>query len=285
VQLGQYLSQQGSLNSILQQISSSAIVKRFVGDSSQVQQQLNTSVRNIGTEGSRILLGIVGALPNVVLQSVLAMISCFFFMVDGKKFLNWLNEKLPLDGDVRKKFYTSFQDTAISTIWATIAAASAQSSIMLVSYLLLGIPGAFLAAGATFIFAWVPLVGSTPVWLLGTLYLFINDSILKTCLMLAAGGFTGVIDNFIRPLVLKGRGDMHPLIALVAIFGGIQMFGLLGVFFGPILMSVLLSLVDVWPLVARRAAQPPEEQIIPGLVTQNIPTNLDEIKNRKKKRS
>jgi predicted PurR-regulated permease PerM len=256
IEFGQSLAEKGSFDSILGEISSWSLVHRFIGDQAQIEGQIRPLLRNLGTQGSQILLGVLAALPDLILQAVLALISCFFFLIDGKKFLQWLNEKLPLDSDVRAVFYRSFKDTAISTIWATIAAASAQSTVMFFTYLALGVPGAFLATGATFIFAWIPLLGSTPIWLLGAVYLFVQDQFFKMALMLIAGAFTGVVDNFVRPLVLKGRGSMHPLVALVAIFGGIQMFGIFGVFFGPILAALLLTLINVWPIVASRSGIP-----------------------------
>jgi predicted PurR-regulated permease PerM len=70
--------------------------------------------------------------------------------------------------------------------------------------------------------------------------------------MVGFGVVTGLDDNFVRPIVLKGRGEMHPLVSLVAIFGGLQMFGFFGVFFGPIVAAVVITLLQVWPIVGRR---------------------------------
>jgi predicted PurR-regulated permease PerM len=157
-----------------------------------------------------------------------------------------------MDPDVRIQVLESFKNTAISVIWATLAAATAQSAVILVSFLILGVPAAFLAAGATFIFAWIPLVGSTPVWVAAVLYLFFEGMTWKAILMVVFGLITGLVDNFVRPMVLKGRSNMHPLVSLVAIFGGIGMFGIMGVFVGPILAAVLISLLQIWPEVGDR---------------------------------
>ena len=62
----------------------------------------------------------------------------------------------------------------------------------------------------------------------------------------------GISDNITRPLVLRGRDEMHPLVGLVSIFGGIAMFGLMGVFIGPILSALLLSVLNTWPAVGHR---------------------------------
>jgi predicted PurR-regulated permease PerM len=73
-------------------------------------------------------------------------------------------------------------------------------------------------------------------------------------IILVASVITGLIDNFIRPLVLKGGSDMHPLISLVAILGGVEFFGLLGVLLGPVIVAMFLACARVWPYFLRRSA-------------------------------
>ena len=63
-----------------------------------------------------------------------------------------------------------------------------------------------------------------------------------------------------RALLLKGRSKLHPLVSLVAIFGGIEMFGILGIFLGPILAAVLLALLQLWPAIGQRYGLLPEAQ-------------------------
>jgi predicted PurR-regulated permease PerM len=70
--------------------------------------------------------------------------------------------------------------------------------------------------------------------------------------MIAAGLFTGVIDNVVRTIVLKGRSNMHTLVTLVASFGGIGLFGIMGVFIGPVLASIGIALLQAWPDIGRR---------------------------------
>lgn len=254
IAVGQKVSEQGiSLERVTEAASKWGPARSVLGNSAEMQQKVRQQARTAGTRATGVLLGILGAIPDLVLHLALALITCYFFLLDGRRFLSWLQDKLPLDRDVRAQLYGSFRDTAVSTTWATLAAAGTQAALMFVSYLVLGVPGAFLAAGATFIFAWIPMVGSTPIWVVGAAVLYWGQgSLTKALLMVGLGVITGLADNFVRPWVLKGRGEMHPLVALVAIFGGIQMFGLFGVFFGPILAAVMLALLNVWPTVARR---------------------------------
>jgi predicted PurR-regulated permease PerM len=135
-------------------------------------------------------------------------------------------------------------------VWATSAAAAAQALVVMAGFLLLGVPGIFLAGGATFIFAWIPILGSLPVCLAAAVYLYFKGSLFKLVMMALVAIVAGLMDNVVRPIVLKGHGDMHPLLALISIFAGIQMFGLLGVIFGPIVAAMLVALLNSWQLPA-----------------------------------
>jgi predicted PurR-regulated permease PerM len=228
-------------------------IKTLIGEPEAVERQARVWIQSLGKGASATILSVVSNVPGLLLQAVLASIACFFLLLDGKRFVAWIRDRVPLSQDVRERVTLSFKNTAMSTVWATLAAAAAQAAVMLSAFLILGVPAASLAAGATFIFAWIPILGSTPVWLAGAGYLYLQDDIPKTVLMLGFGMIAGVVDNFVRPLVLKGRGNMHPLVSLVAIFGGVGMFGILGVFVGPILAAVVISLLEVWPEVGRRS--------------------------------
>jgi predicted PurR-regulated permease PerM len=253
IAIGQGLAEGGvSLRSLLDHVSGWAPIETMIGSPEAFETQARRWMQSAGMGATATILGLAAHLPNLVLQLALASIAGFFLLVDGHRFLCWMTDKLPIAADVQVKVMQSFQETAISVIWATLAAAAAQSAVMLLSYLTLDVPAAFLAAGATFLFAWIPLVGCSPVWLAGAIYLYAQDAMLKALLMVVCGLLAGLVDNFVRPMILKGRSKMHPLVSLVAIFGGIEMFGIMGIFLGPILAAVLIALLQIWPEVGYR---------------------------------
>jgi predicted PurR-regulated permease PerM len=249
-----------SLYSLLDHVSGWAPLERLLGSPAAVEAQARGWIQSAGTRATATLVGLVAHVPNLVLQGVLAALACFFLLVDGPRFRHWMIDKIPIAADVRVQVGQVFQETAISVIWATLAAAAAQSVVMLLTYLLLGVPAAFLAAGAAFLCAWIPLLGSSPVWLVGALYLYAQGALLQALLMVVSGLLAGIIDNVVRALLLKGRSKMHPLVSLVAIFGGIEMFGILGIFLGPILAAVLIALLQLWPAIGQRYGLLPDAQ-------------------------
>lgn len=241
-----------SFQTLIHRITHWSLIEKAFGSPAAAQQQIREWIQGIGTAVIGTTVTIVAITPQILLQIALALISYFFFLLDGKQFISWLANRIPLESDVRKKVATSFNETTISVIWATLATALVQAAIMFIAFLVLAVPAVFLAAAATFIFAWIPILGSAPVWLAGTLYLYLQGFYIKAILMIVFGLVTSVSDNLVRPLILNGKAKMHPLISLVAIFGGIGMFGIFGVFIGPIIAAILISLLQIWPAIAKR---------------------------------
>jgi len=229
------------------------LVRTVIGDPGQVNARLKSVIQAAGQFTSAAVLKLGGGLPEFLLQLILAMVAFFFFLLNGEQFVDWILGLGVLDRTVQEKLVESFRDTTISAILAGLAASVSQAALIVTGFLVLGMPGAFLAGGLTFIFAWIPMLGTVPASLAGILYLYvIQGSPLKMALMVALALAAGVIDNLVRPMVLKGRADMHPLVGLVAIISGLRMFGIQGVLIGPILAAMLLSLLRIWPAVRGR---------------------------------
>lgn len=229
------------------------VVKTVIGDPRQVNAQIKSAIQATGQFTTEAALKLGKGVPELLLQFILVMIAFFFFLLNGEEFVAWLLGLGVFDRNVQEKLVKSFRDTTISSVLAGLAAAASQAALIVVGFLAIGVPGAFLAGGLTFIFAWIPMLGTAPASLAGLVYLYATQgSALQVALMIAMALAAGVIDNLVRPLVLKGRDDMHPLVGLIAIIGGLQMFGIQGVLLGPILAAMLLSLLRIWPAIRGR---------------------------------
>ena len=89
----------------------------------------------------------------------------------------------------------------------------------------------------------LPLFGSALVWLPAAAVLFLQGSIGRGVFMLIWGaGLVGTIDNFIRPMVVMTKLPVHPLVVFVAMLGGVEAFGLMGILFGPVILAVTVAL-------------------------------------------
>lgn len=252
IQLEKYLTlhETISLQSLISSISTWPPVSHLVGDSIQFQNKINTWSIELVAKVSTAALKQAGEIPYLLLQTILTLMSCLVFLTEGEKFTTWLLDKIPLNAEIKKSLLESFALSSKSAVWASLFAAGAQALTILIGFLTLNVPAAVLAAGGTFVFAFIPFLGASPMWILGAIYLYLQGSYVKFVLMLICGVIAGLIDNIVRALILKGpHGSLHPLVGLIAVFGGINVFGIFGVLIGPMVVALLISMCEVWPQV------------------------------------
>jgi predicted PurR-regulated permease PerM len=122
----------------------------------------------------------------------------------------------------------------------------AQGVLVGVALRIMGMESSLLLGLATGFASIIPVVGSALVWAPVTIYLLVTGSIGKGLFFLAyCIVVVSSVDNIIRPWVVGGRVELHPLVLLFFIFGGVEAFGFLGLFLGPVIASVLAVLFDI----------------------------------------
>jgi predicted PurR-regulated permease PerM len=105
----------------------------------------------------------------------------------------------------------------------------------------------------TALFSMIPVAGAAVVWGAGVIYLGITGHWGKALFLLVYGtGIISMADNIIRPLVLSGRVKLNALLIFFSLLGGVQVFGIIGLFVGPVTVSVTMALVTM--LTEERAA-------------------------------
>ncbi len=221
----------------------------LLGTPAELQAIVRNGVADVSTAASEALFRQVRVFPRLILQLVLVALSVYFSLVDGRSFANWLGGKLPISREIRHRLVGAFRSATTAVVLASIAAAGAQAVLVFLGFWLLGVPGAVLAAGATFILGWVPAL-PTVLWGGAAIYLYSEGSISKALIMVGIGLVVGLVDNVVRTVVLRGQREMHPMVSLVAILGGIVAFGVPGVVIGPLLACMVISVLDIWPSVA-----------------------------------
>lgn len=248
-----------------------------LGTPEEIRAGLQSGLANASAVASRALLGLAQKLPALLLQMVIVVLSMYFLLLDGRRMFHWIAGKIPLSAPIRTMLVSSFIGATNAVVLASVAAASVQSLILLVAFLILGVPAALFAAGLAFVLAWIPPLGTVPVWASAALYLYVQGSHGKAAVMVGVGIVVGVTDNVVRPLVLRGREAMHPMVSLLAILGGLMVLGIPGVFIGPLLASLTIAVLDIWPAVATYCGVPVSDsgEAVPLVPMLESPSRLD----------
>ena len=220
-----------------------------LGTPEELQEILKKSLNSLSGAVSNGVLQQIQALPVLILQLALVTLSIYFSLVDGRALFNWVGDKIPLSLQIRNMLGASFKSATNAVVLASLAAAGSQAMVIFIGFAALRVPQGLLAGGLTFLLGWIPGL-PTLVWGSAVIYLYSEGSIARAIIMVAIGLVVGVVDNIVRALVLRGQKAIHPMVSLVAILGGIAVFGVAGVFLGPLIACMAFAVLEIWPAVA-----------------------------------
>jgi len=208
-----------------------------------IQQQMSAS----GGTAAKAVTGAVAATGSIALQTAMMLIAFFFFLVDGKRLVQWLESISPLKGGQTTEILREFRNVSVSVLVSTLATAGVQSAAALVGYLIAGVPVPLFFAAITFLLALIPAIGAAVVCLAAALLMLINGEP-KWAIFLAVWGVlvVGVVDNIVKPLLVKRGMQLHGGIVFFALLGGLAAFGTVGLLLGPLIVAFFLALVRIY---------------------------------------
>ena len=196
----------------------------------------------LGPAGGRISDIITGAFDFVLMAFTL-----FFLLKDGPKFLEKLRDYMPFPEYEKKQLARQIKDVVVSTIYGGVVVALAQGLIGVIAFAAVGIHAPVLWGMTMSITSFIPIVGCALVWVPTTLYLFAKGLTTQAVTLAAIGIFAiSAVDNILRPIIMRGRVSMPLLLVFFSVFGGIQVFGLLGLVLGPLVVAVFASVVGIF---------------------------------------
>lgn len=185
----------------------------------------------------------ISRIPGMGLALVVAIVSLYFFLTDGRKLSTFVRRNSFYPAGQTDELLTGLGVMARSVVLASVASGLAQSIVMLVAMLVAGRGSAGMVAFLVFLASFVPLVGSAPVTIVVFFSALVDGQTSAAVILGVAAALAGLVDNLVRPWVLKGGANLHPLLGFVAAFGGLQLFGLSGLFLGPIVAGMFMAVL------------------------------------------
>lgn len=178
---------------------------------------------------------------------IIALVTFFFFLRDGKVFCERLRSLLPMDRREQARLFETIVNSIDAVIHGCLITALVQGLLAGAAYWFLGVPFSALLGVATAFAALFPIGGSALIWLPASLYLFVQGTPIKAIVLLVWGaGIVAGIDNILRPVLIGNRLKLSSLFLFFSILGGLALFGVLGLILGPVLFALLAALLDLY---------------------------------------
>ncbi|MBX3415758.1 MAG: AI-2E family transporter [Pirellulales bacterium] len=177
---------------------------------------------------------------------VILIISLYYFLADGPKMVAAIMRLSPLDDRYEARMLHEFDKISRAMVVATLLSAVVQGILAGIGYYVVGLNAVFLLTVTTMILSMVPFVGAASVWGACSIWLLFDNQFWPAVALALYGALVvSMIDNFIKPYVLHGRSNLHPLLALLSVLGGVQALGPIGIFVGPMVVAFLQALLEM----------------------------------------
>lgn len=207
--------------------------------SAYLEQSLQWFVGRAGT--------VITTAFDILLQLIVFLIALYYLLRDGEKLKHFLIRRSPLSDEEGRAIVRQLSLTVNSVVKGTLVIAAIQGFLAGLGYFFFGVPNEFLWGALTAVAALLPGLGTGFVLIPATLYLFLVGNLVGA-IGLALWGLliVSTIDNFLRPYLMSRGAELHPLIVLLSIIGGLAFYGPAGIFLGPLTASFLQAVYVVY---------------------------------------
>lgn len=227
--------------------------------------ELSVRARGLITANAGRVGGWLGALisatPNAVFNGIVILLAWVYLAVDGGHARDRILLRLIPWKSERDTIRSITAEVIQATIVANLAVSFLQAVAMAVTLMILRVPRAFVWGVLTFFFSFVPVVGTAPVILGAAGWLLAQGRTGAAIAALIFGFVAASIDNVLRPLFLRGSSvELNFLWVLVALIGGVALFGLPGVILGPLAFSLLVAALRSLEAMDQAVTEKPNSQ-------------------------
>jgi len=194
----------------------------------------------------RAATGTLGELTSSLVQIVIGFVTLFFFLRDGGGILEKASRLMPFSHDQWDSLLQQISGTIVANLYGVLAVGAAQGFLTGLGMWVAGVPSPVLWGLITMAASAIPVVGSGLVWGPAGLVLIASGHWVRGVLLWVWGAAAvSMLDNIVRPMVVSGRAHLNPLLVFFSLLGGVTVFGFIGVFLGPVILSLAAALLSM----------------------------------------
>lgn len=243
-----------------------------------LRRWLETAAGYLGIEGARLpetltaqmqdvvrllagrTLNFLSGLGGWLLQAGAAIFAFFYFLRDAESIMRSVTWLIPLEESETERLVRRSRDVIYATVYGNVVVAIVQGTLGGLAFWILGLPASALWGTVMVILSLLPIVGAPFVWAPAGVILLTTGEVARGIALLAVGTLLiSTIDNYLRALLVSDRTQLHALVVFFSVLGGLFAFGAVGLFVGPVLFVVGLTILEL-----ARLAMEPGEEIVPG---------------------
>ena len=215
------------------------------------REQIEDLARHASATADHPLQRLVEGSSAAAFHTGVMLIAFYFFLLEGPRLRQWLERVSPLEPRHTRDLFVEFRSVARASILGTSLAALFQGLAATAGFLITGVPHAIFFGVLTLFVSFIPVVGTMLVWVpaVGLLWIFGHHAaaivLLVWCLVLVIGA-QSIGKPFLMRAILRTNEEIHTGLVFLSLLGGIEMFGLIGLVLGPLMVAFFLSMVRIY---------------------------------------
>jgi predicted PurR-regulated permease PerM len=193
----------------------------------------------------RLSRNFLGNIVSLLYHQIIIFIAFYFLLRDGHILLGYFKDIIPLLSNERDEFMHRADVVLRAVVFGVVVTAGVQGILGALGWWFVGLSSPLLAGALMALLAMIPFVGTPTVWIPGSLYLFLVGNV-KNGIILILWGLCVVstVDNFLRPYFISEKAKMSTLLVFFGAFGGLAAWGFIGLFVGPLILSLFVFSLD-----------------------------------------
>ena len=209
---------------------------------SAIQSFVTKSTNSLMNSFSNLILNF----PRIFLQLLVVFFTFFFVLKDNDKLVSYVKSLLPFSKDLVDKLFKSSRSITLSILYGQVVVGIIQGTITGLGFFIFKVPNAVLLTVLAAVAGIFPIIGTAIVWIPVAIFFFLAGNTFSAFGIIIFGLISTVLENFIKPAFVSKRTKVNTSIILIGMIGGLFMFGILGIILGPLILSYLLIILEIF---------------------------------------
>jgi predicted PurR-regulated permease PerM len=208
-------------------------------------------------------LGFVGGAVGFVVEVFFVIFTMYYLFRDGERMRAAAYDMMPLSGPQAREILDRTGEVIGASVYGVLVIAVIQGVLGGLAFWVLGLPSPLLWGVVMIFLSMIPMLGAFIVWVPAAIYLGLTGHWAKAVMLAVWGALViGSVDNFLRPKLVGERTRLHELLVFFSVLGGLQVFGVLGIVLGPVIVAITIALLDVLRQADGHTREPPERDTL-----------------------
>ncbi|HEX8473298.1 MAG TPA: AI-2E family transporter [Pyrinomonadaceae bacterium] len=245
-------------------------------DQLRSQQFIAERLKNMSGAIANRTFGFVGGFVLVIVEIFFVIFTMYYLFRDGDRLRRALREALPLERREAREIFERTRDVISASVYGVLVIAAIQGALGGLAFWFLGLPSPLLWGVVMLFLSMIPMAGAFVVWVPAAIYLAVTQQYWQALVLVGWGTIViGMVDNFLRPKLVGEKTRLHELLIFFSVLGGLQIFGVLGLVLGPVVVAITFALLDVLRH-AEGSTDEPSTVATDSAATDNVDTLIEE---------